>query len=77
MRELPLNGRDFEQLICWPLVWRLTPKWQQRAHFGGQCLLHLGHQAGRILQHAGCEDVLKLVATQRRRERHRNIPRYR
>ena len=63
MRELPLNGRDFEQLIllgsrCGDLPGRR----KQRAHFGSERLLDLGHAAGRICQHAGRRRCFELVA---------------
>ncbi len=78
MRELPLNGRDWEQLILLaPGVAELSAGRIERADFGRQCLLHLGYTPGRLRQHAGWRRHAELVAAERRRRRNRHFARYR
>ena len=78
MRELPLNGRDWEQLILLaPGVASYPVGRKQRADFGRQCLFDLGYTAGRLFQHAGWRRHAELVAAERRRRRDRHFARYR
>jgi hypothetical protein len=77
IRELPLNGRDFEQLILLaPGVLSLSVGRQQRADFGRQRLFDLRHKAGRLREFARRRRYAELVAAQRGRQRNRYFARH-